>query len=498
MALVQLYMERTLAAQAEAAEAGAFLIGGYASQPSFGDYLQLKATVHLHEEIGAHQVLYPLLDSRSWVAHAHNKTGFGAGRCRVLPVYYYSGSAAPNEPDDLVPLPRVPPCLLVHVYGGDLIDDRRGQPVRRAANALIERHARENVDGQLRLFMSGQQASAEADAWRPLLAQAEYVGGRDPETVTALKGLLSVGAEKVRYSGDDALPALASALKNGAGAEPALTIAAHVNLAADSCAGAGRRLERIAGAIAAAARRFGAGVTCEVLAAHQAGHPGEQEVVQQLEALYGRLVTTGAAPRLTFRARNLLEEAVSGSFRFGASFLVASCYHVALTGLLSSCPTLLMTEDGSDRQEAAGLADVFKTQRFAMVGTDDDAGATAGALLDEATSRPPGNGSCAMWLGQADKALHLARVCLDMERAAARNRLALTASAFREVAADLGELRKRRILEEKLAREAAEQTAVTISIPSPDGLAKYLAKSYWSRRRSGWVRSIKKRVNKWS
>jgi hypothetical protein len=103
-----------------------------------------------------------------------------------------------------------------------------------------------------------------------------------------------------------------------------------------------------------------------------------------------------------------------------------------------------------------------------------------------------------MWIGQAEKALRLARVCLEMNRAAARNQLELTASAFREVAANLGELRKRRIVEERLAKEIAEQTAVTISIPTPGGVAKYIAKSYWSRRRASWVRSIKKRVSKWT
>jgi hypothetical protein len=72
-----------------------------------------------------------------------------------------------------------------------------------------------------------------------------------------------------------------------------------------------------------------------------------------------------------------------------------------------------------------------------------------------------------MWIGQAEKAMQLSRICLDMDRAAARRQLELTASAFREVAANLGELRKRRILEERLAKEAHDQAA--IAVPTSGG-----------------------------
>jgi hypothetical protein len=502
MASAQLCIERALAPQAEAVQSGAFLIGGYAGQPSFGHYLQLEATVRLHEEIGAHQTLYVLLDSRSRAAHARSNIALGAGRCRVLPLFYHPAGAepAPGGSDGLVPLPHVPSWALVHVYGGGFLADRWGHPVRNAVAALMERHALDNIDGQLRLFISGLQVSpsAEAEAWRPLFARAEYVGARDPETVTLLKGLLNGEAEKVQYSGDDALLAVAGALKNGAGTEPALAIAAHVRLTGGSPGDPELRLERVAGVIAAAARHFGAGVACDLLVACPDGHWSEEEAVERLQACYGRLTAAGAAPPLTFRVRNIFAEAVDGTFRFGASFLVTCSYQLALTGLLCHCPTLLIVEDAYYRQKAAGLADAFKTQDFAAVGKEDDAADVVGRLLEEKTNRPPGNGSYSMWTGQADKALRLARVCLDMDRAAARRRLELTAGAFREVAADLGELRKRRIQEERLAKEAAEQTALTISIPASTGLTKYLAKSYWSRRRRSWAKSIRKRANHWS
>jgi hypothetical protein len=208
-------------------------------------------------------------------------------------------------------------------------------------------------------------------------------------------------------------------------------------------------------------------------------------------------MAAGEAPPLSFRARNIFAEAVDGTFNLGASFLATCSYHVALAGLLSHCPTLLLAENDYYRQKAAGLSGAFKTRELATVATADDVEPVVDALLDQGTNKPLGSGSYDMWLGQAEKALRLSRLCLDMDRAAASNQLELTAGAFREVAANLGELRKRRILEERLAQELAQQTAFSISIPARGGLSRYVTKSYWSKRRQAWLRSIKKRINKW-
>jgi polysaccharide pyruvyl transferase WcaK-like protein len=416
----------------------------------------------------------------------------------VVPVYYRVEGAtqAADGSSDLVRLPRLPHSTLVHVYGGGFVNDWWGRPVRQTIGALVERHARDHIDGQLRLFMSGLQVSrsAEADNWGPLFARAEYIGARDPETVTLLRRQLNGSAARVRYSGDDALLALAGSLESEA--EPVSRLAAHINCAHYASDGADRRLERVAAVIAAGARHVGVAAGCDLLVAYPAEHVGEQEAARHLEDRYLRLVEAGTAPAVSFRVRNIFEEAVRGRFQFDASLLVTCSYHVALTGLLCRCPTLLMVDNDYYRQKVAGLTEAFGTHRFAAVEKDDDAVAAVGALLEERLNRPADDGSHAMWSGQADKVLRLSRVCLDMERAVARNRLELTASAFREVAADLGELRKRRILEEKLAKEVAEQTAVTITIPATSGLTRYLAASYWRRRRAAWVRSIKKRVNR--
>jgi polysaccharide pyruvyl transferase WcaK-like protein len=499
MASTQLYIESDLAARAEAAQSGAFLVGGYAGYPNFGDYLQLKSTVDLHEQIGAHHALYMLLDAWGREAHERNKISFGANGRRVLPVYYDCGGSAPASGlNGLVRLPHVPSSMLVHVYGGGFINDWWGRAVRLAVCALVERHAQDNIDGQLRLFMSGLQVSppAEVNAWRRLFTRAEYIGARDLETVALLKGLLGDSAARIQFSGDDSLLALAASC--GARADSTLSIAAHINLADYSSNDPDRRLERVARALAAAAGLFGAGVHCDLLVAYPSDHVREEEAVRQLEAFYRRTVAAGEAPHLTFRVRNIFEEATSGTFRFGASFLVTCSYHVALTGLLSHCPTLLLAENDYYRQKAAGLSEAFNTHRFASVLKDDDIAVAVNCVLEQRTNRLPGNGSYSMWIGQAEKMLRLSRICLDMERAVARNQLGLTASAFREVAADLGELRKRRILEERLAENVEKDAAITFPIPARGGLAKILKKSFWMRAGATWLRTVKRRINKWA
>jgi hypothetical protein len=388
----------------------------------------------------------------------------------------------------------------VHIYGGGFINDCCGRPLRHAVRALLERHPYENTDGQLRLFMSGLQVSPsmEADAWQPIFAQAEYIGARDHETIALVRRLIGDGGGKLQYSADDALLALAAVGSKQTASREAASIAVHVNLEDHASADPDRRLEQLVHALATAARHFGAGATCDLLVAHPGDHVREEEAARQLEALYSRLAAAGDAPPLSFRKRNIFAEAIRGTFSFGASFLVTCSYHVSLAGLLSHCPTLLLVENDCYRQRATGLSEAFKSHPFATLGSIDDVEGIVDALLNEKPNRPPGDRSYAVWTGQTEKVLRLSRLCLDMDRAATSKRLELTASAFREVAANLGELRRRRSLEQKLAQEAQDHLSVLITIPTRGGLAKYSAKSYWSKRRTSWVRSIQKRINKWA
>jgi hypothetical protein len=501
MSSVELFIDPESAVRAETAQSGAFLIGSYADWPNFGDYLQLRSTIAAHEQIGAHNALYILLDiSRGRAAHERSGVDLAANGANILPVYYHPGGAAPaaNGSDGLVPLPRLPPSALVHIYGGGFVNDWWGRPIRHAVRALLERHAHENADGQLRLFISGLQVSPslEADAWRPFFARAEYIGARDRETMTLVEALIGDSGGKVQYCGDDALLALAAGCKQEPSREA--RIAAHVSLADHASTDPDRRLEQLVRVLATAARHFSAGAACDLLVAHPGDHVGEEDAARQLEALYRSTAAAGEAPPLSFKVRNIFREAVGRTFTLGASFLVTCSYHVSLAGLLSHCPTLLLVGNDCYRQKATGLSEAFKLRPFAQLGNGDDVEGVVDALLNERPNRPPGDESNAMWIGQTEKVLRLSRLCLEIERAAASKRLELTASAFREVAANLGELRRRRSLEQKLAQEAEENTALTITIPTRGGLAKYLTTSYWGRRRAGWARSIQKRVKKWA
>lgn len=502
MPTVQFYVDRMLAPRAERAQTGTFLIGSYAGWPNFGDYLQIKSTIDFYVKIGAHNI-FLLLDIGARTPHRQNLVKFDATGTQIIPVYYDLGQDASRclLLDDLIALPDLPPSLFLHVYGGGFINDLWGKRCRTAINGLLQYHAQVNVDSQPRLFMSGLQVcpSAEIHKWQPLFAQAAYIGARDEETIRILEGLLDGNNRaKVQYSGDDALPALAAALENEGSGESTLTVSVHTNLAEYSSSAPERRLKRISKTLAAVAHHFGSGLICDLLVAYPSDHVQEEEAAHQLEAIYARSVTAGEAPPLKFRRRNVFKEIVDGTFRFDASFLVTCSYHIALTGLLSNCPTLLLADNDYYRQKAAGLRNAFKSHDFGVLREGDDVEAAVRSLLAEGTNRPPGNGSHAMWAGQLDKAVRLAGIHFDMEKARARNHLELTASAFREVATDLGELRKRRILEKRLSSELAARGGndVTHKIAklSRDP-SRYLMKSYWRNRKNKILRSIRKRID---
>jgi hypothetical protein len=291
-----------------------------------------------------------------------------------------------------------------------------------------------------------------------------------------------VDGARVQYCGDDALPALAGALENRAPVDRPATIAVQVGLANESLELDSPHLDRLVHVLAAAAQHVAAGVTCDLLVTRPGGRQSVDDGARRLEGLYGRCVAAGTAPPLAFRTRNILDEVVNDTFRFSARLLVTCSYDLALTGVLSHCPTLWLLQNERDAHAAAGLADAFRPYRFATAGWDEDASAGVRLLLGERRDRPPGNASYAMWTAQADKAVGLARVCLEMDRALARTQLELTAGAFREAAANLGELRKRRLLEERLAKELRAGRS-----------AKYTAPSYWRARGKSLLASLRKR-----
>ena len=487
----ELYVGRASAPQAETADAATFLVGSYAGRPSFGAYLEFKSTIALHTQIRPQRALFVLAGEP---AALHTDMGMGG---TVIPVYAKCGNSDLSSigRDDLIALPRVPSSTLIHVYGGGFVNGWWGRPLRLAIEELIARHARNDVDGQLSLFVSGQQvaASPDVEAWRPLFERADYLGARDEESLAVLSALAKSRSDgcPIELSGDDSLPALTAALRSRRAPEP--TIAAHFSQADYSSVSPERRLSRMAKALAAAAACFELGLTCDLLVSRAAG-AGEEEAAQRLEASYLRKAAEGTAPPVAFRVRDIDREAADGHLQLDASVLIACSYHVALAGLLSGCPTALLVENDDYRQKAATLSELFNEQ-FAVVRAHEEIGGAVTALIGKLPIRPSVAHADRLYSAQADKALALARIYAEMEIAEVRNQLKLVSSAFADTAAQLGELRKRLILEERLAREAANSSLIQVLV-SPAKSRKYLSGSYWRKRRQTWLKSLRKRLDR--
>jgi hypothetical protein len=218
----------------------------------------------------------------------------------------------------------------------------------------------------------------------------------------------------------------------------------------------------MAKALAAAAEHLGVGAGCDLLlSAPPPAGGGEEEAVRRLVGAYTRMSAEGAAPPLAFRIRNIFEEVTGGNLELGGAILLTCSYHVALAGLLANTPTALLVENDDYRQKAAGLAEIFDA-RFRAVRAHEDIGAAIGPLIEKCGSRPCNVSAHRMWVGSIQKALHLSRVYSEMDAQEARQRLDRVSSAFRDTAAQLGELRKRIILQERVAREYAESTSINV------------------------------------
>jgi hypothetical protein len=486
----EFYVGRALAARMETADAATFLVGSYAGRPGFGSGLELKSTIDLHAQIRPQRALFILAGAPTAFV-----TDAGVGST-VIPIYAkYGDSDLPAIAGaDLVPLPRVPPSTLIHMYGGGFVNDWWGRQLRLAIEELTARHAHDNVDGRLSVFVSGQQvaASQDVEVWRPLFERADYLGARDAESLTVLRALAKNGGDghSIELSGDDSLPALMAALHSHRAPEP--TIAAHVSLADHTCVSPERRLERMARALAAAAARFELGLTCDLLVSRAAD---EEEAARHLEASYMHLAADGAAPTLTFRVRDIDREAVDGLLQLDAFALLACSYHVALAGLLSGCPTALLVENDDYRQKAAALSKLFNGQ-LAVVRVHEEIGKAVTTLIGKVPVRPGVAHAYRLYSAQANKAFALSRIYAELESAQVRNQLKLVSRAFGDTAAQLGELRKRLILEERLAREQAGSFLIPTALVSPAKSSKYFSGSYWRKRRQSWLKSLRKRLDR--
>jgi hypothetical protein len=496
MTCCNFYVSAALAPQAQMASSATFLIGSYAARPSFGAYLELKSAVDLHTQIAPGRAVFALLPA----SKGEPICDLGLGDA-VIPLHCDWGDAgALGSQGGLVELPQAYAAApLIHLYGGGFINEWWGRPLRLAIEALVPRLLPANGKERPRLVVSGQQvaASQEVRSWRPILEMADYLGTRDAESLAVFRAIGGSDRHRAQLSGDDALPALAAALQSPA--EPP-TISAHISLADRSTVSPERRLSRMARALAAAAGHFDVGVTCDLLTASTApGGDGkgeaDEESARRLADAYSRLAGEGAAPPLVFRVRNLLEEAMGSNLQLGGALLLTCSYHVALAGLIARRPTVLLVENDDYRQKAAGLSETFG-EYFVAARAHEDLDAAVTSLIktnairvvsDVATHR--------MWIQHTQKALALSRICAAMETSAVHERLDLVNSAFRDTAGQLGELRKRLMLEARLAREHAGSTPIQVLI-SPEKSGRYLTSSYWKRRRQSWIKSVRKRLDK--
>jgi hypothetical protein len=506
MAQCRFYVDAARAHCVEMAQSATFLVGSYGARPSFGSYLELKSALELHARMTPQRALLVLMTAST--LQSRNDAGLGDA---IIPVLFHCDDAEPSIAGHahLVDLPRVPPSVLIHLYGGGFINDWWGRPLRTATETLVTHHMQNTVDGAARIVFTGQQVAAtqELRAWRFLFERADYIGARDEESLRILGALQGVGC-RVHLSGDDAMPALSATLQSRA--EPGSRIAAHIDLTDYSTMAPERRLSRMAKALAAAAEHLGVGGGCDLLvsAPHPAG--GGEEAVRRLVGAYTRMSAEGVAPPLAFRVRNIFEEAVNGNLKLGGSVLLSCSYHVALAGLLANTPTALLVENDDYRQKAAGLAEIFDA-RFRAVRAHEDLGAAIAPLIEKCEPRACNISAHRMWAGPIQKALHLSRVYSEMDTQEARQRLDHVSSAFRDTAAQLGELRKRIILQERLAREYGDSIPIHVHAPPQElprrsagplticarrllTIPKTHLLPYLGEREKRWLRSLKRQL----
>lgn len=410
----------------------------------------------------------------------------------VIPVF-----ATETCPSDAREIHYIPTDIFIHFYGGGYINDAWGASRRMAGQQLLKLHEEVSPHGGRHVFMSGLQVSpgAELERWKPLLERAFYV-----------------------------LPVLDAGSGEGTG-----PLAAHVNLADYSCVDPKQRMRSIAQFLAAAARRIPESGRCEILVAYPEARIGEDAAGRELIEAYASLVAAGEADALTFTIRNLVEELVEGRCQFHASFLVTCSYHVTLTALLTDCPTVLLAENAYYRHKAAGLENIFH-----VLGADGTSSPQQTEELVEEAIRRRNSGSHARGAhvtaqGQLDKALYLAEISEQSRSARLAQDLANAQAAFRETALQLGELKRRRIVEEyakyraaeearrraeeEAKRRADEQTKYRADVearrrvdevtPQTVILLKrrrrwsdYLEQAYWVRTRNRFLKSARKRIDR--
>jgi len=473
------------------------LVGGYTGWSNFGDWLQLDATIQLYQEISPDSPVVVFLDARSRHAHIdHHRALFDRNTSVDIAYFAPEGEYFRElEPfRDMISAAHGS-CLL-HIYGGGFINQAWGPLIRSTVNSINEHISGCGLEARFKVVLSGQQVSDDEEhvAWGEILAHASAIGVRDRLSLDRLSRIEPL-REKIFLSGDDAYSDILKHLKKPEDGEKSI-VAIHVNLNPYSTENVRDRLEQIASLLGAAHKYLGNDIRCRMLVAYNGTYGSEPEAVAKFKAMYQEMAASGLVPHVSFEDVDLFGALIDGDpLSFG--HLVISCsYHVALSGVLSGCPTLLLAENKYYEHKAQGLLALDGGGLLTIVRPSDAADGTLATVFERKLRIGPSLTGL-MAGAQSKRDRFIFRTLQDLDRLGQRYKTNALTSAFREISSAYGELKRRHSINENLAaRELAFQKAAASwdGGPSHRSPKKYLKKGYWIQRGSRLKRSIDKRL----
>lgn len=395
-----------------------YLLGGYDGSGNYGDILQLVGTLARIRPSNATTLAAPVISAVNAASHADLVQDYPELFGDACFLYLSHSGGTPIEPGafaGMVALPSPPPAdWRLLIYGGGFFNERWGREKLDAIEA-VEAWERTRppgrggraVVGRPKLAMTGQQVSPsflagdQADRFRSLLRRAEVVGVRDPVSLGALTSWDGFpDTSKAFLSGDDAVTAIAAAAARGPGGRV-------VDVGGDVTHGGSSghdsvclhlsaedyvtdRTEQLASTVDA------------IISAIAAVLPGRLDL-GLLAAFEDRRISESRflrefAPRVAARCRGvgivrLISEFELGFPRIGDAGLCVACsYHVALTSLMLSVPTLMLRGNDYYAQKHAGLRQVFGLPEdllfdFRDAGPEGIAQVAVKVMTDEASRR---------------------------------------------------------------------------------------------------------------
>ncbi|HVD39057.1 MAG TPA: polysaccharide pyruvyl transferase family protein [Solirubrobacterales bacterium] len=348
-----LFASPETAAAIAAAEAVAFLVGGYDGSGNFGDVLMLDVALELLAPLEPGLLPLPVLERRYAAHHP------GIAEQMLRPPrhqVYFDPEGAGGE--DLVPVeaPNDLSTGISYFYGGGYFNglwgNRKLAMMRAAEGVLAEARPPRicRVGSGLQVEAAWLEGLSAEDA--DLLRAFELLGTRDPRSGELLTGF---GSAVVPETGDDALGALGRLRPAQPAEEGPLRINLHYT-EHDWVTGEARSLlDFYAELLGELGQRLGRSIVAQPLVAYLDPRVDEQPAAQ-------RLATALSARGVEVRPPVVLRPAGLGAAaaEMGAASLTVACsYHAALTSLMLGLPTLTVAHNPYYEQKAAGLLDAF-------------------------------------------------------------------------------------------------------------------------------------------